>query len=115
MPGEHTSNTTHGAEKSTSGERRQLLHGIVDHIYPLLRDTARGPLSLSERYLLPISRYSTCSNSKRNLVAASTGALRILAVRLQRAPNTSVSGSGRCLIPPPVGRKHSKNPTPTSV
>src|SRR5262249_31716053 len=34
MPGEHTSSTTHGAKESTSGERRQLLHGIVDHTSP---------------------------------------------------------------------------------
>jgi hypothetical protein len=84
----------------------------VDHTYPLLRDTARGPLSLSEQYLPPVSRYSAYSSSNRHL-AAIAGTVRILTVHLQRAPNTSVIGSNQCPIPLHVGLKHSKSPTPT--
>src|SRR5262249_46783700 len=87
MPGEHTSSATHGAEESTSGERRELLHGIVDQTSPLLRDAARGPLSVFERSLPPASRYSACSNSNRHL-AAIVGALRILTVRLRIGERT---------------------------
>jgi hypothetical protein len=47
--------------------------------------------------------------------AAIAGALRLLTARLQRVPNTSVSGSSRCLRPPPVDRRHLKSPTPRSV
>src|SRR5215813_2608109 len=111
LPNEQARSAAHSAsEQLTSSERGQLLHGIMDHISP---PTEHSPRSIAlvqaaSTAYFPIQR----ALELEFYLVAITGAFRILAVRLQRAPNTSVSGSSRCLIPPPVGRKHSKSPTP---